>query len=131
MKLKVLATGNAPTHYSFSGDVVTAHYGDQSEPFDLSALAIGDKFEGVEADVLEMNNDQIIRDVYRDDTGELYVTICQRVGPGHWTESEWMPVSAYGPKKINVTFLDTAVGVPFAVTKDGVKEVRDGQRKKG
>lgn len=101
MKIQLLATGSAPDYYSFSGEKVTAHLDGNSEEFDLSVLGDGDIFEGVVTDTLTLSASQIIRKAERVD-GELEVTLAQQVGPGHWTESDWMDPSNYDPDAIQV-----------------------------
>ena len=121
MKIKFLATGNAPTHYSFAGETVTAHVNVISEDFDLSAISVGDKVTSVSVDTLDLNSGHILRDAYRDESGELYITLCQRVGPGHWSESDWMDVSDYNSDAIQVNFDSTKdfSGQPWAQTQLG------------
>lgn len=104
MKIKFLATGNAPTHYSFNGDVATAHYGDQQEDFDLSGLQHGDRFQGVSVDDLDLSPGHIIRAAERDSNGELHLTLCQKViaaqYPGkkaRWREGLEIDAESYDP----------------------------------
>ena len=80
MKITVLATGNAPTHYSFNGDVITAYYDGLAEDFDLSVIQSDNKFTGLSVDSLNRKASQIIRAAYRDESGELHVTLCLGVG---------------------------------------------------
>lgn len=120
MKLKFKATGNAPTHYSVQGDIITAHHSEQSEDFDLSGLEAGDKFEGVEPDTLDLPGNQIIRDAYRDESGELHVTLCQQVGPGHWSESDWIDTADYDPDSVQAIYSDRPhAGKAWALTREG------------
>lgn len=121
MKIKFLATGNAPTHYSFTGDVITAHRGVQPEDFDLSGLQHGDQFQGVSVDNLILSPGHVIRAAERDSNGELHVTLCQQVGPGHWKESGWMDAADYDPANIQVIYDRTKAhsGKPWAVTLEG------------
>lgn len=98
MKLHFLATGDAPERYSFDGDQITAHRNGQSESFDLSGLETGGEFLGVSVDTLTLAAGHIIRDASRDSNGELHVTLCQAVGPNHWTEGEGeIDASNYNP----------------------------------
>lgn len=114
------STGNAPEHYSFNGETVTAHRGDVSESFDLSSIETGDEFQGVSADTLDLSPAHIIRDAYRDESGELRVTLCQAVGPGHWGESAEMDASEYDPDAIHVEFKGISrAGQPWACTRLG------------
>ena len=122
MKLKLISSYQSPDYYTFDGDVITAHSGDVSESFDLSALVHGDKFEGVEPDTLTLNPAHIIRDAYRDDSGVLHVTLCQAVGPGHWSESAEIDSADYDPDAIHVPFVKAAAGKPWALTRQGHTE---------
>ena len=106
MKITVIPTGNAPSHYSFNGAVITANHGNQSEDFDLSALENGGQFGGVSVDTLELPGSQVVRDAYRDAQGELHVTICQKVGPGHWETGSEFDVAQYDPAKAHVKLTD-------------------------
>lgn len=126
MKIKFLATGMAPTHYSFSGDVVTAHYNGQGEGFDLSDLQHGDQFQGVSVDDLSLSPGHVIRKAERDSNGELHLTLCQRVGPGHWEEGAEIDVADYDPAKIQVVLnADKPYsGIAFAVTSEGKQWVK-------
>ena len=125
MKITVIPTGNAPTHYSFSGEVITAHYDGSTEDFDLSVIPAGGKFTGVGVDTLDLPASQIVRDAYRDSAGELHVTLCQKTGPGHWESGSEIDVTAYQPDKIQVTYnADKAhAGVPTVVTSTGTQEL--------
>lgn len=76
MKIKFLATNNAPDKYSFSGDTITIFHNDESESVDLSPFEEGDQFEGVEPEVLNLTGIFAIRAVERAE-GELHVTLCQ------------------------------------------------------
>ena len=114
MKIKYLATGSAPI-YSISGETING--------VDLSPLEHGGEFVG--------NDDtrvQSIRDAERDASGELWVILCQAVGPGHWEESDWIDASAYDPNAIYVTYLDKKhSGKPWAVTARGKVDPRNGE----
>jgi len=119
MQIKFLATGNSPTCYSISSEVITAFYNEASESFDLSALETNGKFTGVGVDTLSLNSQHIIRDAYRDDAGELHVTLCQAVGPGNWGESQEFDSSDYDPDVIHVEFKGAMAGTPWALTRRG------------
>ncbi len=119
MKLTMKSTGNSPEYYEFSGDTVTAHLDGQSESFDLSGLGSADQFQGVEPETLTLSPAHIIRDAYRDDSGELHVTLCQAVGPGDWGESQEFDSSDYAPDAIQVPFLGESAGRSYAVTRRG------------
>lgn len=93
MKIKFLATGIAPESYSFDGEKITFN----GETFDLSNFEEGDKFEGVEHEI------QGIRAVERIG-GELYVTLCQKAPPGHWTgqDMEYIDSTEYDANKLYI-----------------------------
>jgi len=122
MKIKVLATGNAPTHYSFNSDVITAHYDGLAEDFDLSVIQPDNKFTGASVDTLSLSASQIIRAAYRDESGELHVTICQQVGPGRWEAGPEIDVADYQPDGINVVLRGVSTGKPWAMTSIGKVE---------
>jgi len=104
MKIITLPTGNAPDYYTFNGETVTAHKNGQSESFDLSAIQHGDHFQGVEPDTLDMNGAHIMRNVVRDESGEIHLNICQQVGPGHWLTGSEIDVSEYNKDQIHVAY---------------------------
>ncbi len=93
MKIRFLATGIAPEDYRFDGEKIW--FGD--EWYDLSDIEEGDIFEGVEGDV------QGIRAVERIN-GELYVTLCQKAPPGHWTgkDMEYIDSKDYDPSNLYI-----------------------------
>lgn len=144
MKLLFIPTGNAPSHYSFDGDVVTAHHDGQTESFDLSALTASDQFQGVELDTLTgPAPSQVIRDAYRDEAGELHVTLCQQVVAGQypgmradWRTGNEIDASQYDPNvcycvptgMVGVTDYRVAQGTDVAGTTGWtvVKETPDG-----
>lgn len=121
MKITVLPTGNAPDYYTFNGEVVTAHKDGQSESFDLSGIEKGDKFQGVECDTLDLNGAHVMREVYRDDAGELHLKVCQKVGPGHWEKGVKIDVTDYAPNKIHVLLNDSKPysGMAWVITSEG------------
>jgi|SRR5690554_2755600 len=124
MKIKFLATGQSPDYYSFSGNTITAHLGGQTESYDLSDFGPDAVFQG--ADPIE--GVPAIRGVEHKD-GELHVTLCQQVGPGHWSESGWMDSGAYDPDAVYAAFAATAkgwTGIPWAKTRQGRVEPRSG-----
>ena len=96
-QIKFLATGQSPDYYTIAGEVITAYHGGVSEAYDLSGFPEG----GVFQDADPVNGVPAIRNVERTN-GELKVTLCQQVGPGHWTESGWMEAGAYDPDAIHV-----------------------------
>lgn len=86
----------APDYYSFDGDKITVHYQGQQETLDLTELHHGDRFEGVEPDVIELDGGRIITAAHRDEQGELHVRLVQLMPlSGHWRESIEMDASEY------------------------------------
>lgn len=107
MKVKFLATGTAPTYYEISGETING--------IDLSIIEHGGQFVG---------NDETktagIRNAQRDEHGELWVTLTQEVGPGHWTESAWFDADSYAPDTVYVVKLNKPhAGQAYAVTRKG------------
>jgi len=94
MKIKFLATSNAPSSYKFINDVVVAnHHGAQIE-IDLSSLDYGDKVESIEIDGEEQSS--VIREVFRDKNGVLNAILCQKAPlNSNWVESDWIDSSDY------------------------------------
>jgi len=121
MKITVLATGNAPTHYSFNGDVITAYYDGLAEDFDLSVIQSDNKFTGLSVDSLNRKASQIIRAAYRDESGELHVTLCQGVGSGHWEASDEIDSESYNPDTVYVKLNQEKAfsGTPKVTTRQG------------
>lgn len=95
-QIKLLATGQGPDYYSIAGEVITAYQGGVSEAYDLSTFPEGGVFEGASP----VNGVPAIRNVERVN-GVLNVTLCQQVGPGHWTESGWFDATTYDPDAIH------------------------------
>lgn len=126
MKIKVLPTGDAPEYYTFNGEVVTAHKDGLSEDFDLSVIQTGDQFTGIEADTLNLNGSHILRNVYRDQLGELHISICQKVGAGHWEAKDEFDVNQYEPSNINVIYREDKphAGVAVVQTSQGMVGVK-------
>jgi hypothetical protein len=88
----------APDHYTIDGELITVHHKGQSETIDLSELEHGDKFEGVEPEVIDLDGGRIITDAYRDEHGELHVRLVQLMPlSGHWRESLEYDASEYVP----------------------------------
>ncbi|TDX29097.1 hypothetical protein DFO67_108141 [Modicisalibacter xianhensis] len=116
MQIKVLATGIAPDYYELAGETVTAHVGAESDNYDLSVLAEGDSV----TDVSPVGGVTPIRSATREN-GVLKVVLCQKVGAGHWSESDWIDASAYDPEGLNVVFDETKVfaGTPVFHTRQG------------
>lgn len=98
MQIQFLATAQAPDKYELTGETVTAIQGEQQEDFNLSIIEDGGKFQGIELDTLELPASQVIRNAERKD-GELYVTLCQQSGSGHWRRSDWIDAGDYDPQK--------------------------------
>jgi hypothetical protein len=123
MKITVIPTGNAPTHYSFDGEVITAHYDGETESFDLSVIPADGEFKGVLADTVNLPSSQIVRDAYRDSAGELHVTLCQGVGAGHWIESEVLDSVDYDPYVVYVRLNKSKqyAGIAEVMTKAGAE----------
>ena len=101
MKLQFKATGTAPDSYDISGETING--------IDLSPLDQGGKFVGNEE-----TREAGIRDAYRDEDGELHVTLEQAViasqYPGekaHWREGEEIDAEEYDP--------DTCLVIPTGV----------------
>lgn len=117
MKLNILATGQSPDYYTIAGEFITAHHGEISDTYDLSAFPEGGVFQGADP----VNGVPVIRNVERTD-GELKVTLCQQVGPGHWTESGWINAADYDPDKRNVYYstAKTHSGTPWCRTRRGL-----------
>jgi len=124
MKITILATGNAPTHYSFNRGIITAYYDGIAEDFDLSVIQPDNKFTGLSVDSLNLRASQIIRGAYRDESGELHVTICQQVGPGRWEAGPEIDAADYQPDGINVVHREDkpSIGKPWAMTSIGKVE---------
>lgn len=98
-QLNILATGQSPDYYTINGETITAYQGGISEAYDLSTFPEGGVFQGADP----VNGVPAIRNVERVN-GELRVTLCQQVGPGHWTESGWMNAESYDPDKRHVYY---------------------------
>lgn len=119
-QLNILATGQSPDYYTIAGEVITAYHGGQSEQYDLSGFPEGAAFQGADP----VNGVPAIRNVERAD-GELKVTLCQQVGPGHWSESGFFDAASYDPDAIHVN-RDTTKdysGTPWAKTRNGKEYV--------
>lgn len=107
MKIKFIPTAQAPDKYEFlSGEVIRAYQGDDSEDWDLSGIEEGDVFEPVAPDqpvidpqILSLDGKHIIRDAFRDSSGELHITLCQPSGgEGVWEESDEIDAGNYDPE---------------------------------
>lgn len=93
MKIKFLATGMSPDKYQINGEVLTAFIGNETLALDFSLLETGDEFQGVETELI--NPSQVVRTAYRDELGELHLTLCQAVGSGDWVESPWLDAAEF------------------------------------
>ncbi len=116
MQIKLLATGQGPDYYAFDGEVITAHQEGVSDTYDLSTFPEGGVFQGADP----VNGVPAIRNVERVN-GELTVTLCQQVGPGHWSESGVMDATSYDPDAVHVV-RDTSqafAGTPWVKTRQG------------
>lgn len=92
IKIKFLATGNAPSLYEFDDEKIII----DSVEHDLSDFNDGDIFDGLEGDM------QAIRTIERID-GELHVTLCQKAGEGHWRGVyDWIDSDDYNPNKLYI-----------------------------
>ena len=125
MKITVIPTSNAPTHYSFDGEVITVYYDGEKESFDLSVIPADGEFKGVLADTVNLPSSQILRDAYRNSAGELHVTLCQKVGAGHWETGSEIDVTTYEPTQVQVVYNATKAhaGTPWAITSTGKREI--------
>ena len=108
MKTKFLATDSGPNYYEITEETVNG--------IDLSMLESGDLFVG--------NDDTRaagIRSAYRDEQNILYVELQQKVGPGHWRESDWIDAQDYDGTVIYAQYQKDMFhsGVPYAVTSEG------------
>jgi len=121
MKITVMPTGTPVTHYAFSGETITAFCAGEQEDFDLSSLVASAEFQSVVVDTLDTPPSQIIREAYRDDAGELHVTICQSVGPGHWEASDVLDSASYNPDIVYVKLNQEKAfsGTPKVTTRQG------------
>ena len=120
MKINILAVGQAPDYYAFNGEVVTAHHDGVTETYDLSAFPGGGFFHGADL----VNGVPAIRNVTRTG-GVLHVTLCQQVGPGHWSESGEFDAVLYNPDDIHVKQDGSKAfsGKAWAKTRKGRTEV--------
>lgn len=116
MKINVLASIQSPDYYEIIGEVVKAFFKNHEEIYDLSEFPEGGLFTGTSLS----KEFQDIRNVERVN-GELKVTLCQQVGPGHWMESGWFDAVDYDPDKIHTRISDNKnyVGLPWAKTRNG------------
>ena len=125
MKITVIPTDTPVTHYAFNGETITAFCKGEQEDFDLSSLVASAEFQSVVVDTLDTSPSQIIREAYRDDAGELHVTLCQGVGSGHWEAGSEIDAAAYQADNIQVTYNSDKphAGTPWAITSTGKQGV--------
>ena len=99
MKIKFLATGN-PFSYTVSGETING--------IDLSIVEHGGKVQ-----ITDELREAGIRKVERDESGELWVTLCQappvtrvfrgvEFREGDWRESDWIDVADYDPEALYI-----------------------------
>ena len=121
MKITVIPTGTPVTHYAFSGETITAFCKGEQEDFDLSSLATSAEFQSISVDTLDTSPSQIIRAAYRDEAGELHVTLCQCVGSGHWEASDVIDSESYNPDTAFVKLNQEKAfsGTPKVTTRQG------------
>ena len=121
MKITVIPTSTPVTHYAFNGETITAFCKGEQEDFDLSSLVASADFQSVVVDTLDTSPSQIIREAYRDDAGELHVTLCQGVGSGHWEASGALKSASYDPDTVYVKLNQEKVfsGTAKAFTRQG------------
>ncbi len=115
-QLNLLATGQSPDYYEINGEVITAHHDGVSEAYDLTVFPEGGTFTGADP----VNGVPAIRHVERTN-GELSVTLCQQVGPGHWAESGWFDATTYSPDTVHVQLTpnESYAGRAWAKTREG------------
>ena len=102
MKLKFLAAPDSPDFYEFDGEKIIARKGESFDEFDLSSVEHGGKFTGIESE-LYLDSQLIIFDAFRDEHGELHVTLTEKSPMrGHWRESEWLDVKDYHPMNSHI-----------------------------
>ncbi len=118
-QLNILATGQGPDYYTINGEVITAYHGGVSEAYDLSGFPDDGVFQGADP----VNGVPAIRNVERVN-GELRVTLCQQVGPGHWQESGWFDAAQYNPDAVHVNQDTTKAhsGTAWVKTRQGQVE---------
>ena len=121
MKITVIPTATPVTHYAFSGGTITAFCKGEQEDFDLSSLVASAEFQSVVVDALDTSPSQIIRAAYRDEAGELHVTLCQGVGSGHWEASDVLDSASYNPDTVYVKLNQDKEfsGTPKSFTRQG------------
>ncbi|MBY5984468.1 hypothetical protein KUW18_10235 [Halomonas sp. DP5Y7-2] len=101
MKLIFKAVSDAPTRYSISGEILRAFKGDMCEEFDLTNFPV----EGIFTTADTVDQTETVRDVTRDPSGRLVVTLLQAViasqypdKKAHWRESPTIDAEDYDPE---------------------------------
>lgn len=95
MKIKFLATGDSPDYYEIENEILTLFHDGKKEEVDFSSFNVGDKYEGVEFEHIDLFRGSSIIDAHREETGELFLTLCQQCSDGHWVESDWIDSKSY------------------------------------
>jgi hypothetical protein len=121
MKITLIPTGTPVTHYAFNGETITAFCKGEQEDFDLSSLRSNAEFQSISVDTLDTSPSQVIREAYRDESGELHVTLCQGVGSGHWEASDKLDSESYNPDTAYVKLNQEKEfsGTPKVTTRQG------------
>jgi len=121
MKITVIPTGTPVTHYAFEGETITAFVNGEQEDFNLSSLVASAEFQSISVDTLATSPSQIIRKAYRDESGELHVTLLQGVGSGHWEASDVLDSASYNPDTVYVKLNQEKAfsGTPKVTTRQG------------
>lgn len=96
MKIKFLATSQAPKKYVFEDEKVIIG----GVEYDFSVLEEGDIFDGLEGEA------STIREAERID-GVLHLTLCQEAPVGHWRGiDKYIDAKDYDPEKLYIYELD-------------------------
>lgn len=108
MKIKFKPLGMGSKAYTIQNEKINN--------IDLSIIEYGGKFIQTE----EMARVGIF-EAERDENSELWVTLRQKVGPGHWRESaDWIDAENYDPDAIYVRQIDRPfAGTPWVMTRQG------------
>ena len=87
----------------------------------MSSLVTSAEFQSVVVDTLDTSPSQVIRAAYRDEAGELHVTLCQGVGSGHWEASDELDSESYNPDTVYVKLNQEKAfsGTPKMFTRKG------------
>ena len=95
MKIKFKASNNAPDFYVIEENTITAHVGDKALSYDFADFPGSGIFRGAR----EVNGISPIRGVDRTESGELVISLVQRVIAGQYTGATW-DVAWRGPETI-------------------------------